>query len=118
MFDLGMQEIIMIFVVALLVFGPKSLPELARKIGKVMGQIKRVMFDVRSQINSAMYADDHNPLSEELNNIKRELNDIRLKANEQSTAPQGPSKSQQQNGPEQNELKQKEPGQNGEHKKS
>ncbi|WP_218252972.1 Sec-independent protein translocase subunit TatA/TatB [Candidatus Magnetobacterium casense] len=82
MFDLGMQEIIMIFVVALLVFGPKSLPDLAKKIGKVLAQIKRIMFDVRNQVNSAMYAEEHNPLSEELNNIKRELHDIRLKANE------------------------------------
>ncbi|KJU82693.1 Twin-arginine translocation subgoup [Candidatus Magnetobacterium bavaricum] len=106
MFDLGMQEIIMIFVVALLVFGPKNLPDLARKVGKVLGQIKRVMFDVRNQVNAAMYAEDNNPLSEELNSLKRELHDIRLKANEPPTTPPEPSKLQEQ------------PQQNGEIKKS
>ncbi|NIR25464.1 MAG: twin-arginine translocase TatA/TatE family subunit, partial [Gammaproteobacteria bacterium] len=34
MFDLGIQELVVIFVVALLVFGPKRLPELARTMGK------------------------------------------------------------------------------------
>ncbi|MEN2986607.1 MAG: twin-arginine translocase TatA/TatE family subunit, partial [Thermodesulfovibrionaceae bacterium] len=34
MFDLGFQELVVIFIVALLVFGPKKLPELGYALGK------------------------------------------------------------------------------------
>lgn len=51
MFDLGFQELIVIFAVALLVFGPRRLPELARSMGKMLGQIRRAMHDVKAEID-------------------------------------------------------------------
>jgi len=33
MFDIGLQELVLIFVIALLVFGPKNLPQLGRSLG-------------------------------------------------------------------------------------
>jgi Tat protein translocase TatB subunit len=50
-FDLGFQELIVIFAVALLVFGPRRLPELARSMGKMLGQIRRAMHDVKAEID-------------------------------------------------------------------
>jgi Tat protein translocase TatB subunit len=62
MFDIGMQELILIFIVALLVFGPKRLPELGRTIGKGMAEIKKAMYGVKEQIDSEL-RDIKDPLS-------------------------------------------------------
>ena len=41
MFDIGFQELIIIFVVALLVIGPEKLPEFSRTLGKWVNEIKK-----------------------------------------------------------------------------
>ncbi len=41
MFDIGFQELAIIFLVALLVVGPKNLPEVARTLGKWMSELRR-----------------------------------------------------------------------------
>jgi sec-independent protein translocase protein TatA len=47
---LGVQEIVLIFVIALIVFGPKKLPELGRSIGKALGELKRASNDIKRSI--------------------------------------------------------------------
>lgn len=51
MFDLGMQELIVVFVVALIVFGPKKLPELGRTLGKGVAELKKALSGVKDQID-------------------------------------------------------------------
>jgi TatA/E family protein of Tat protein translocase len=51
MFDLGMQELIVIFAVALLVFGPKKLPELSRTLGKGIRELKIALRGVKDSFN-------------------------------------------------------------------
>jgi TatA/E family protein of Tat protein translocase len=46
-FGLGFQELALIFVVALLVFGPNKLPELARGLGKSLAEFRRASNDLR-----------------------------------------------------------------------
>ena len=41
MFDIGFQELIIIFLVALLVFGPEKLPEIAKTLAKWVVEIRR-----------------------------------------------------------------------------
>lgn len=55
MFDLGIQELIVIFVVALLVFGPKRLPEIAQAMGKGLAEMKRALSGVKEQIDSELH---------------------------------------------------------------
>jgi sec-independent protein translocase protein TatB len=54
MFDLGIQELIVIFIVALLVFGPKRLPEIGRTLGKGLGELKRSMQGVKDQMDAEL----------------------------------------------------------------
>lgn len=53
MFDLGTQELIVIFIVAFLVFGPKKLPELGRTLGKGIRELKSAMRGVRESLEEA-----------------------------------------------------------------
>lgn len=54
MFDLGIQELIVIFIVALLVFGPKRLPEIGKTLGKGIGELKRSMQGVKEQMDAEL----------------------------------------------------------------
>lgn len=55
MLDIGIQELIVIFIVALLVFGPKRLPELGRTLGKAMAELKKAVSGVKEQMDSELY---------------------------------------------------------------
>lgn len=57
MFDIGFQELVIIFVVALLVFGPEKLPELAKTMGKWMTEIKRGVYIAKNQIENELNVD-------------------------------------------------------------
>lgn len=48
--NLGMPELIFIFVLALLIFGPKKLPELGKSLGKGLAEFKRASNELRSSL--------------------------------------------------------------------
>lgn len=48
--SLGFPELMMIFVVALIIFGPKRLPDIGRSIGKAMGEFRRATNDLKSTL--------------------------------------------------------------------
>ena len=64
MFGIGVQELAIILVVALLVFGPKRLPELARMLGRGMGEFRRASSDLRQSL----------ALDDLQNDLRRDLN--------------------------------------------
>ena len=49
----GMQEMVVIFIIILLLFGAKKLPELARGIGKSMGEFKKARDEFEQEITRA-----------------------------------------------------------------
>jgi TatA/E family protein of Tat protein translocase len=47
MFGIGMPELILLFVLALLIFGPKQLPEIGKQLGRALGELRRASEDLK-----------------------------------------------------------------------
>src|SRR5580765_8874197 len=62
MFDIGLQELALIFVIALLVFGPKNLPQLGRSLGRAMREFRRASDEFRSTIETNLKINELDPL--------------------------------------------------------
>ena len=58
MFGLGVQELIFIFVLALLIFGPKRLPELGRTVGRGLAEFRKASTDLQRTINTELALDE------------------------------------------------------------
>ncbi len=56
--SLGLPEILFILVLALLLFGPRRLPEIGRTIGKGLGEFRRATNDLRRSIETEIAIDD------------------------------------------------------------
>jgi len=55
---LGFPELILIFIVALIVFGPKRLPEIGRTIGKALGEFKKASDELKNTIEREVRAEE------------------------------------------------------------
>jgi TatA/E family protein of Tat protein translocase len=53
--DLGMPELIFIFFIALLIFGPAQLPKLGRQLGKTLGEFKRASNEFKHQLEDEVH---------------------------------------------------------------
>jgi Tat protein translocase TatB subunit len=52
--NLGMPEMIFIFLLALVIFGPKELPALGRQLGKILGEFKKASNEFKNQLETEM----------------------------------------------------------------
>lgn len=72
--NLGIQEMLLIAVVALFVFGPDRLPELARQAGKAIARFRR---ETSKSVAELKRAADLEDLDTELRSIRQDLRDVR-----------------------------------------
>jgi Tat protein translocase TatB subunit len=80
MFDIGMSELLVIFIVALLVFGPKRLPELARALGKGLAEIKKSLNDAKRQVQTEfreIESQEKGGIGKGLADFKKTLQDVK-----------------------------------------
>ena len=70
MFDFGMWEIAIIFVITLIVVGPEKMPALARKAGLYVGKFRKFVSKIKNDINSEIEAEE---LKEQLSVENEEL---------------------------------------------
>jgi TatA/E family protein of Tat protein translocase len=71
MFQLGFSEMLLIFIVALLVFGPKKLPELGKSLGKGIREFRKATDDLKSS-----WQDQVKDIQAPLNDVKRDINEM------------------------------------------
>jgi TatA/E family protein of Tat protein translocase len=66
--NLGVPELLVIFIVALIVFGPKKLPELGRSLGRGINEFKRASNELKNTLDEEIRAEERRqatPVSEE-----------------------------------------------------
>lgn len=62
MFDIGLQEMVVVGVLALLVFGPSKLPELGRMVGRLMREFRRASDEFRTTVETNLNINDPGPV--------------------------------------------------------
>ncbi len=67
---IGFSEILIILVIALIVIGPKRLPEVAKTMGKGLAEFKRAMEDIKNTVNEEV-KEDAGFIKDEIEDMKK-----------------------------------------------
>ncbi len=74
--NIGIPELILIFIIALVVFGPRKLPELGRTLGKALGEFRKASNDFKMAMH------------EEMRELERHTQELEAKAREATQPPE------------------------------
>ena len=86
MFGLGIPELIVIFVIALVVFGPKRLPDLGRSVGRAMSEFKKASQEFQDSVKEEMKEVEKTAQVEEIKTLGQEIAPV---SREQIFVPKG-----------------------------
>ena len=70
MFGIGMPELLLILAIALIVIGPKKLPDLAKSLGRTMREFKKATDEIKKEIN-----DSSNDIVDDIKDMKDTFKD-------------------------------------------
>ncbi len=87
--QLGFSEMVLIFIVALLVFGPKKLPELGKSLGKGIREFRKATEDLKSSWDEQM-REVENPIKEVTRDIQESASDMKKDFYESPEPPPAP----------------------------
>lgn len=88
MLDIGLQEFIVILVVALLAVGPQRLPDFTTKIGRCVADIRRTIESAKSQLGAEIASQDiaaHPPSPTDLGDVSTRESGSGMDHQEEST---------------------------------
>jgi Tat protein translocase TatB subunit len=80
--NIGFPELLIILAIALLVFGPKKLPEMSRSIGKAVREFRRASDEIKGKIEQEIQASEFKEIKDELNkdlspDIYKEITEVK-----------------------------------------
>ncbi|TET68074.1 MAG: TatA/E family twin arginine-targeting protein translocase [Candidatus Aminicenantes bacterium] len=64
--NIGFPELLIILVIALLIFGPKKLPEVGRSIGKALREFRKTSDEIKEKFEEEIQADEFREIKEEI----------------------------------------------------
>src|SRR6266508_638149 len=76
---IGMPELVLIFLVALLVFGPRKLPELGKSLGRGLAEFKRASDDLKRTIEDEIEQGKHQvgSVKDEISSMRQQVGELR-----------------------------------------
>jgi len=83
-----MPELVLIFVVALLLFGPRQLPQIGRTIGRALGEFRRASNDFKRTIEDEVAAEDLREIKKDLQVVGRDVRQAQTDGDSQKPAEQ------------------------------
>jgi len=69
--NIGLPEMLVIMAIALLVFGPKKLPEIGRSIGKAMREFRKSTEEIKERFESEIRADEFKSIRDDIKDLKK-----------------------------------------------
>lgn len=64
--NIGFPELLIILIIALLIFGPKKLPEVGKSIGRAIREFRRTSDEIKDRIEEEIRADEFREIKDEL----------------------------------------------------
>jgi Tat protein translocase TatB subunit len=74
-FNVGPEKLVLLLFIALVVLGPKRLPDAARAVGRAVGELRRVSGHIQEEVHGAL-SDPKDALSAAVGDLRRELGDL------------------------------------------
>ena len=69
--NIGLPELLIIMAIALLIFGPKKLPEVGKSIGRALREFRKASDEIKDKIDQEIHAEEFREIKEEL---KKDIN--------------------------------------------
>ena len=72
-FDMGVLEILLILIIALIVWGPGKVPEVARTIGRAVSALRKMSFDLTTQVKKELEEEEKAKPTESSKNVDNKV---------------------------------------------